>query len=102
MTDFARGRPLDDEETRALQQIEDHLCDEDPALAERLGSGRATGLAPARLRPGRVGWVVAVTLVYVVLLSRLPADAAFAVVLVALVLVIPVVCLCWAVLSGKL
>ena len=102
VTDFARGRPLDDGETRALQQIEGHLRDEDPDLAERLGSGRARGLAPARLRLRRVAWVLAVTLVYVVLLSRLPADAAFAVVLVTLVLVLLVVCLCWATLSGKL
>ena len=107
MTDFARGRPLDDDEMRALQEIEAHTRAQDPDLAERLGSQPGlvhppTRLAGTRLRPRTAAWVMALTLLYVVLLSLLPEAAILPVVVVTLAVLIPAGCLLCAAREGEL
>lgn len=106
MTDFARGRPLDNDEMRALQEIERRTRTDDPDFPQRLGSRPGLWHPPARqvgvrLRPRTVACVVAVTLVYVVLLSLLPDDVVVPLAVLTLATIVPTGCLLWAARSDS-
>ncbi|TCK22377.1 DUF3040 domain-containing protein [Pseudonocardia endophytica] len=104
----ADGRPLDDEETRALQGIERDLRDDDPEMGPRLGSCpgvfhppvRQTGTPlSARLVLGVLGVAGAFALL---LYLMVPQDVVIPVVLVIMFGLLPAGCLLWARHSGEL
>lgn len=104
----ADGRPLDDDETRALRGIERDLRDDDPELGQRLGSCPGVYHPPvhqtgtplsARLVLGVLGTALSfAVLLYLVL----PQDLIIPVVLVTLFGLLPAGCLIWAMRSGEL
>lgn len=104
----ADGRPLDADETEALQGIERELRDDDPELGQRLG-GRPGVFHPpihqtgtplsARLVLGVLG---AASAFAVLLYLVLPQEAIVPVVLVTLFGLLPAGCLIWARRSGEL
>lgn len=104
----ADGRPLDADETRALQGIERDLRDDDPEFPQRLGDRpgvfhppvRQTGTPlSVRLVVGVLGTAAAFAcLLYLVL----PQDLIIPVVLVTLFGLLPAGCLIWARRSGDL
>lgn len=103
-----RGRPLDDDEFRALQGIERDLRDEDPEFPERLLSQPGMWHPPVRQTGTPISaWVVlgvvGGALGYAFLLYLvLPEPAIVAVVLVTLFGLLPAACLVWARRSGEL
>lgn len=102
------GRPLDADETRALQGIERDLRDDDPEMGRRLGGCPGVFHPPvhqtgtplsARLVLGVLG---AATVFAVSLYLVLPQEAIIPVVLVTLSGLLPAGCLIWARRSGEL
>lgn len=104
----ADGRPLDADETRALQRIERDLRDDDPEMGGRLGGCPGVFHPPVRqtgtpLSARLVLGVLATAAVFAVLLHlALPAGAVVPVVLVTLSGLLPAGCLIWARRSGEL
>lgn len=104
----ADGRPLDADETRALQGIERDLRDEDPEFPQRLGDRPGVFHPPVH----QTGTPLSVRLVLVVLGAALafagllyltlPQDLIIPVVLVTLFGLLPAGCLIWALRSGEL
>ncbi|MDQ4119081.1 MAG: DUF3040 domain-containing protein [Actinomycetota bacterium] len=104
----ADGRPLDDDETRALRGIERDLRDDDPEMGQRLGGCPGVYHPPvhqtgtplsARLVLGVLGTALSfAVLLYLVL----PQDLIIPVVLVTLFGLLPAGCLIWAMRSGEL
>ncbi|MDN5914434.1 MAG: DUF3040 domain-containing protein [Pseudonocardia sp.] len=102
----ADERPLNEDERRALWDIEQHVRDSDPEFPQRLGS--APGLRhPAlrhvsrRPRAWEVAAVVVVASLYILVLLHVPEHLVVLTVIVTQVVLVPGCCLLWGARRGR-